>query len=110
ERREGTLGLLFLTDLKSYDVVTGKLAASSINSFFGLLAVFPVLSLAMLAGGITVGEFWRMALALSSTLALSLTAGLAVSARNVAERRAIVGTTLLLAGISGGLPLLDTLL
>jgi hypothetical protein len=110
ERREGTLGLLFLTDLKGYDVATGKLAASSINSFFGLLAVFPVLSLAMLAGGITVGEFWRMALALSSTLALSLTAGLSVSARNVAERRAIVGTTLLLAGISGGLPLLDTLL
>src|SRR5262245_2405762 len=29
EKREGTLGFLFLTDLKPYDVVFGKLAATS---------------------------------------------------------------------------------
>src|SRR5690348_11954001 len=29
EKREGTLGLLFLTDLKGYDIVLGKLAATS---------------------------------------------------------------------------------
>src|ERR1700731_2370178 len=32
EKREGTLGLLFLTDLKGYDIVLGKLAAMSLNS------------------------------------------------------------------------------
>ena len=42
EKREGTLGLLFLTDLKGYDVVIGKLAATSVNVFYGLLAVAPV--------------------------------------------------------------------
>ena len=31
EKREGTLGLLFLTDLRGYDVVLGKLAATSLN-------------------------------------------------------------------------------
>src|ERR1041384_4232519 len=30
EKREGTIGLLFLTDLKGYDVVLGKLVASSV--------------------------------------------------------------------------------
>src|SRR5687767_7229435 len=30
EKREGTLGLLFLTDLKGYDIVLGKLAATSV--------------------------------------------------------------------------------
>src|SRR5579862_9261833 len=30
EKREGTLGLLFLTDLKSHDIVLGKLAATSL--------------------------------------------------------------------------------
>src|SRR6188768_3422187 len=30
ERREGTLGLLFLTDLKGHDVVLGKLASTSL--------------------------------------------------------------------------------
>src|SRR5262245_12909376 len=39
EKREGTLGLLFLTDLKGLDVVLGKLVASSLNSFYGLTAV-----------------------------------------------------------------------
>src|SRR5437762_6345486 len=34
EKRDGTLGLLFLTDLKGYDVVFGKLAATSVNSIY----------------------------------------------------------------------------
>src|SRR5882724_7405645 len=53
EKREGTLGLLFLTDLKGYDVVFGKLVATSLNSFYGLLAVFPVLAIPLLLGGVT---------------------------------------------------------
>src|SRR5213083_652756 len=43
EKREGTLGLLFLTDLRGYDVVLGKLAATSVLSFFAVLAILPVL-------------------------------------------------------------------
>src|SRR5271154_6722531 len=39
EKREGTLGLLFLTDLKSYDIILGKLAAMSLNSIYGLFAI-----------------------------------------------------------------------
>ena len=33
EKREGTLGLLFLTDLQGYDVVLGKYLATSPRSF-----------------------------------------------------------------------------
>src|SRR6185436_8009957 len=36
EKREGTLGLLFLSNLKGYDVVLGKFAARSLNAFYGL--------------------------------------------------------------------------
>src|SRR5436190_7976809 len=36
EKREGTLGLLFLTELQSYDVVLGKLFASSLRSVYFL--------------------------------------------------------------------------
>ena len=39
EKRDGTLGLLFLTDLKGYDVTLGKLAATSLGAFYGLIAV-----------------------------------------------------------------------
>ena len=53
EKRDGTIGLLFLTDLKPYDVLFGKLAGSSLNALFGLLAVFPVLALPILVGGVS---------------------------------------------------------
>src|SRR6186997_3087633 len=45
EKREGTLGLLFLTNLRGYDVVLGKLIATSIHAFYGLLAILPLLAL-----------------------------------------------------------------
>jgi ABC-type transport system involved in multi-copper enzyme maturation permease subunit len=35
EKREGTLGLLFLTDLRGTDIILGKLAASSLNLIYG---------------------------------------------------------------------------
>ena len=59
EKREGTLGLLFLTDLRGYDVVFGKLVANSLAVFYGVLAVLPVLAIPLLMGGVTVGEFGR---------------------------------------------------
>src|SRR6186713_1567645 len=43
EKREGTLGLLFLTNLRGYDIVLGKLIATSLHAFYGLLAVVPLL-------------------------------------------------------------------
>src|SRR5213594_4042854 len=68
EKREGTLGLLFLTDLRGYDVVLGKLIGTSIRSAFGLFAIFPILGLPLLLGGVSVDESWRMALVLGNTL------------------------------------------
>src|SRR4051812_32312915 len=44
EKRNGTLGLLFLTDLKARDIVFGKLASSGLVSFFSLVAIIPVIS------------------------------------------------------------------
>jgi ABC-type transport system involved in cytochrome c biogenesis permease component len=80
EKREGTLGLLFLTDLRGYDVVLGKMTANSLHAFFGLLAVFPVLALPLLSGGLSPGEFWRTLLVFLVTLFYSLGIGMLVSA------------------------------
>ena len=44
ERRGGTLGLLFLTDLKGYDVVLGKLASTGLGAFYALLGMVPALA------------------------------------------------------------------
>jgi hypothetical protein len=95
EKREGTLGLLFLTDLKGYDVVIGKLVASSINSFYGLMAIFPALAIPLILGGLTGGEFWRHVLSLINALFFSLTTGLLVSAISRDERTAWMMTSLI---------------
>ena len=79
EKREGTLGLLFLTDLKSYDIVFGKLAATSLNALYSLLAIVPVMALPLLMGSVSLAEFGRMALVLLVTLFFSLSAGICSS-------------------------------
>ncbi len=89
EKREGTLGLLFLTKLKGYDVVLGKLAATSLNSFFCLLGIFPVLAVPLLMGGITNGEFWRMVLVLMNAFLFSLSVGIFSSALSRNARHAM---------------------
>jgi ABC-type Na+ efflux pump permease subunit len=103
EKREGTLGLLFLTDLKGYDVVGGKLVATSLNAFYGLLAILPVLAIPLLMGGVTNGEFWRMALVLANTFFFSLAAGMFMSSLCNSPRRAMAATFLFLLGSSLGL-------
>lgn len=96
EKREGTLGLLFLTDLKGYDIVLGKMVAASVTWFFGLIALFPILALSLLMGGVAPGEFWRQMLALTNLLFCSLAVGMFISALARNERWAAGGTILLL--------------
>jgi ABC-type transport system involved in multi-copper enzyme maturation permease subunit len=96
EKRDGTLGLLFLTDLKGYDIVLGKILAASVNWFFGLLAIFPILALSLLMGGVAPGEFWRKIAALANLLFYSLTLGMFVSSFMRSERRAAGLTVALL--------------
>jgi hypothetical protein len=103
EKREGTLGLLFLTDLKGFDVVFGKLAATSLDGLYGLLAVFPVLALPLLAGGMTGGEVGRMVLVLVNTFLFSAAIGLFVSAVSRDEQR-VKGANLALLLCLAGLP------
>src|SRR6185503_229455 len=104
EKREGTLGLLFLTDLKSHDIVLGKLAATSVHSLYGLLAIFPVMALPLLLGGVTGAEFGRVLLVLLTTLFLSLGLGLFMSTISRAARSAIGGTFLFMLLLAGMFP------
>jgi ABC-type transport system involved in multi-copper enzyme maturation permease subunit len=80
EKRENTLGLLFLTDLRGYDVVLGKLFSSSLNCFFGLMALVPVLAIPLVMGGVSFGQFGRVQLNLVNTLLFSVAVGLFSSA------------------------------
>ncbi len=96
EKREGTLGLLFLTDLKGYDIILGKLAATSLGGFYGLLSAFPVLAVPLLMGGTTNGEFWRTVLVLVCTFLFSLAVGIFGSSMSREYHRAMEANFILL--------------
>lgn len=106
EKREGTLGLLFLTDLKGYDIVFGKLFSTSLTAFYSLLALIPILAIPVMLGGVSGELLWRTALVLINTMFFSLAVGLCVSAIGRHERKAMVTTFVLILLFTGGFPLL----
>jgi ABC-type transport system involved in cytochrome c biogenesis permease component len=90
EKREGTLGLLFLTDLKGYDVVFGKLAATSLNTIYGMLAVVPLMAIPILMGGVSNAEFWRVVIVACNLLLFSLSVGILASSISRSDHRAML--------------------
>jgi ABC-type transport system involved in multi-copper enzyme maturation permease subunit len=94
EKREGTLGFLFLTDLNGFDVILGKWVAAAVRSFNALLAFVPVLAISLLLGGTTGGEFWRMVLGLAASLAASLSLCILTSTLSREKSLAAAGTVL----------------
>ena len=81
ERREGTLGLLFLTSLSSGQIVYGKLLSCGLTAFLALLGCLPALMVSVLLGGVTGGEAAMTGIGLVNTLFVALAAGLWASAR-----------------------------
>jgi ABC-type transport system involved in multi-copper enzyme maturation permease subunit len=110
ERREGTLGLLFLTDLSSLDVLLGKSVAASLTGFYSLLAILPMLGIPILFGGVTPDEYGRVAIAVVNAILFSLAGGMFVSAVSRDQGKAVLGSVFLVLGIAGLLPGLYTFL
>ena len=110
EKREGTLGFLFLTDLRGFDVVLGKLLATSLRSVFPLLAIFPILAMTQLLGGVEVGQFGRTLRAIGNATFFSLTIGMFVSTISRHALKAMTATLLLLVMFVGLGPMVDGLL
>ena len=48
---------LALIEERDFDIVLGKLTASSLSSIYGLLAIFPIMGVPLLLGGVAPAEF-----------------------------------------------------
>jgi ABC-type transport system involved in cytochrome c biogenesis permease component len=107
EKREGTLGLLFLTDLRGYDVVLGKLISQSLRAFYALVAAFPILALPLMMGGVTGSWFGDSLLVICNTLFFSLAGGMFVSSLSREVTKAMTLTLGLMLLFTAGLPWLD---
>ena len=80
EKREGTLGLLFLTRLTPTQVVLGKLAAHYIRLFYIALMMLPFMVLPVLLGGVGVRDFVLSTVTLFTITSAGVAAGLIASA------------------------------
>ncbi|PWU16150.1 MAG: hypothetical protein C5B50_14000 [Verrucomicrobia bacterium] len=108
ERREGTLGLLFLTRLRSTGIVSAKGLAHALRAGGLWLAVVPILVIPILMGGVNPqGIMFSLLLELSA-ISWALAAGLLASAWSKTHTQAMVcaavfaGTALLAMGIIAG--------
>jgi ABC-type transport system involved in multi-copper enzyme maturation permease subunit len=79
EKREGTLGLLFLTPLTAEGIVIGKMFAHALRALTFVLTMLPVLAVPLLVGGIDQKDLFMALLLDLSALLLALTAGLLAS-------------------------------
>jgi len=103
EKRDGTIGFLFLTELFPHDIVLGKLFAAALPSFYAMLATFPLLAAAALMGGVTGAEIWRMCLALLNLFFFAQSAALLASSIFRARASAGLAAFLIVAFFTGGL-------
>jgi hypothetical protein len=87
EKRDGTLGLLFLTHLKGHDVVLGKLASRMALNFAAALSTLPVLTLPTLLGGVYLAQSFHLLLSLLNCMLFSASVGLFASSLSVNRQK-----------------------
>src|SRR2546421_7589491 len=100
EKREGTLGLLFLTPLTPIGIVFGKSLIHTLRAITLFLAVLPALALPFLLGGLTWKDCVVSLLLNSSALVLALAAGLLASTLATDSRRALALALALSFGVA----------
>jgi ABC-type transport system involved in multi-copper enzyme maturation permease subunit len=95
EQREGTLGLLFLTSLKSGEIVLAKGLAHWLRAMTLWLAVLPVLMVPFLMGGVSWKEGVMLLLTSFSCICWALAAGLLASAACKSGLRSLLSAMIL---------------
>jgi ABC-type transport system involved in multi-copper enzyme maturation permease subunit len=79
ERNNGTLGLLFLTNLNGISISLGKLIGHGLLALYSIVSIVPLMALPAIMGGTTAESLAKTALALFVTLLLSLLIGMFAS-------------------------------
>ncbi len=98
ERRNQTLGLLFLSGLGAGEVFVSKFLSSALIAFTNLLAIYPVLALPFLIGGVSYDLFIAVVCALPVLMFFALAVSLLASALTKEDSTAVV-----LANVLGAL-------
>ncbi|HEY3860697.1 MAG TPA: ABC transporter permease subunit [Verrucomicrobiae bacterium] len=102
ERREGTLGLLFMTPLTAPGIVVGKTMAQVLRAVMLWLAMVPILTLPFLNGGVTWADVVVCLVAELCAAMLCLAAGMLASTLTDNRALAFILAFLLMGIFIGG--------
>lgn len=102
EKREGTLGLLFLTPLGSRDIVIGKTLLHVLRAGSIFLAMLPIIGLPFLLGGIPISQVIYFFTMLAIALIVALSSGMIASVHTTEWIQAIVWALLTAAAFIAG--------
>ncbi len=98
ERREGTLGLLFLTNLRARQIVCAKAFVHLLQAFTLWAAIIPIIVVPLLLGGLSWKEIlfsvgWTL-----GSLCLAAAAGITASSASSNRTRAVISAVFLSGG------------
>ena len=110
EKRAGTIGLLFLTNLSAFEIVLGKLVAHTVVGFYTVLCALPLLSISMIFGGMRLTDVFTYVGSALNVLFFSAAVGLFASAFCRDKKRASTLGTLIVLFFWLGVPSLALLL
>jgi len=104
ERNDGTLGLLFLTNLHSVSISLGKLTGHGLLALYSIVSILPVMALPVLLGGTDAQTLAKTTLVLLATLILSLIIGMFASTVCRKPWQAAALALILLGTLVAGIP------
>lgn len=90
EKREGTLGLLFLTPLTVVDVIAGKVVIHVLRAVTLFLAAVPLLGLPFVLGGVSLADVLVAVAQQANAVLLGIAAGIFASTRGGSEIQVMV--------------------
>ena len=97
ERREGSLGLLFLTGLGASEIAVAKCLSHGLRALTLLLAVLPGMMIPILMGGVSWNDGVMAVLVDVSSICGALAAGLLASTRSKERLRTLIWAVILAA-------------
>jgi hypothetical protein len=100
EKREGTLGLLYLSGLRGSGIVLGKMAVRSLRGIYTLIAALPIFGFCILLGGVQGSAALYAGVGILVTMLYSLAIGVFVSSIASDEKAVFAGVLLMIAGLS----------
>lgn len=95
ERREGTLGLLFLTPLKPLHITIAKTLVQSLRALTLWFATLPIVVLPVLMGGVSRDEALVSVLINAASFCWALGAGIYVSSRSTQFHRSVIAALIM---------------